>query len=124
MSRGSAILATAQEKGLEVFRSNLSGRHGCVGQQVFSGARERLVGVPRHLTGKDANLCKGAEIACAKPLLHLPSTQWRRFTCRWFSTSAGTEWMLKDDERLIKLTLKGLIGLITVKGVSIPAKCR
>ena len=32
-----------------------------------------------------------------------------------FPPLAGTEWMLKDDERLIKLTLKGLIGPITVK---------
>ncbi len=35
---------------------------------------------------------------------------------------AGTEWMLKDDERLIKLTLKGLIGPITVKGVEYPGQ--
>ena len=30
--------------------------------------------------------------------------------------------MLKDEERLIKLTLKGLIGPITVKGVKYPGQ--
>ena len=35
---------------------------------------------------------------------------------------AGTEWMLKDDQCLIKLTLKGLIGPITVKGVKYPGQ--
>ena len=30
--------------------------------------------------------------------------------------------MLKDDERLINLTLKGLIGPITVKGVNYPGQ--
>ena len=90
--------------------------------RVFSGARERPVGVPRHLTGKDANLFrKGAEIYSREPAAPLPSTQWRRFTCRWIPPLAGTEWMLKDDERLIKLTLKGLIGF-TVKGVEYPGK--
>ena len=94
--------------------------------RVFSGARERPVGVPRHLTGKDANLFrKGAEIYsreahCAT--CHQPNGG--GLPAAGFPPLAGTEWMLKDDERLIKLTLKGLIGPITVKVWSIPAKCR
>ncbi|HCU86443.1 MAG TPA: dehydrogenase, partial [Verrucomicrobiales bacterium] len=92
--------------------------------KVFSGARERPVGVPRHLKGKDAALFrKGAEIYsreahCAT--CHQPNGG--GLPAAGFPPIAGTEWMLKDDERLIKLTLKGLIGPITVKGVKYPGQ--
>jgi mono/diheme cytochrome c family protein len=37
-----------------------------------------------------------------------------------FPPLAGSEWVLGDEERLIKLTLHGLIGPIEVKGVKYP----
>ena len=37
-----------------------------------------------------------------------------------FPPLAGTKWVLGDEERLIKLTLKGLMGPIEVKGKKYP----
>ena len=41
-------------------------------------------------------------------------------TAAGFPPLAGTKWVLGDEERLIKLTLKGLMGPIEVKGKKYP----
>ena len=41
-------------------------------------------------------------------------------TSSGFPPLAGTKWVLGDEERLIKLTLKGVMGPITVQGIDYP----
>jgi len=122
---GQTIVAAAQAKGVDKYSDQtFKAATAALDNKVFSGARERPVGVPRHLKGKDAALFrKGAEIYsreahCAT--CHQPNGG--GLPAAGFPPIAGTEWMLKDDERLIKLTLKGLIGPITVKGVKYPGQ--
>ena len=74
--------------------------------------------VPKHLKGNIANLFRqGAEIYSREAhcgTCHQPNGA--GLPAAGFPPLAGSEWVLKDEERLIKLTLKGLIDRSRSKG--------
>ncbi len=117
------VLTTAGEKGLDDY-SSLSHQFA---ENVFSGAtvesEESLrVRPPAHLTGKDGKLYSmGAEVyardahcgTCHQSNgMGLPEAG--------FPPLAGTKWVNGNPDRLIKLTLHGLMGPIEVKGQKYP----
>ena len=119
------ILEAAKAKGLDKYTEQThKASIAALENKVFAGARKRPVSVPRHLKGNDANLFRqGAEIYSREAhcgTCHQPNGA--GLPAAGFPPLAGSEWVLKDEERLIKLTLKGLIGPITVKGVKYPGQ--
>ena len=77
---------------------------------------------PKHLKKGDAALfVKGAEIYEREGFCgtcHQPDGE--GLVSAGFPPLAGSRWVTEQDERLIKLTLKGLMGPIEVKGKSYP----
>ena len=119
------ILASAKAKGLDKYSEEThKAAIAALDNKVFSGARERPVSVPKHLKGNIAKLFRqGAEIYSREAhcgTCHQPNGA--GLPAAGFPPLAGSEWVLEDEERLIKLTLKGLIGPITVKGVKYPGQ--
>ena len=119
------ILESAKSKGLDKYSEQThKAAIAALDNKVFSGARERPVSVPKHLKGNIANLFRqGAEIYSREAhcgTCHQPNGA--GLPAAGFPPLAGSEWVLEDEERLIKLTLKGLIGPITVKGVEYPGQ--
>ena len=118
---GRSVLAAVPESGMDKWM-----------QPVFKTASDVLNGqqieaepppvFETHLTGSaKEQFLRGAEVflrdghcgTChQKDGNGLPAAQ--------FPPLAGSEWVLGDEERLIKLTLHGLIGPIEVKGVKYP----
>ena len=75
----------------------------------------QLKGEARRLytLGKEVYHREGHCVTCHQPDgMGLPAAQ--------FPPLSGTEWVLGDQERLVKLTLHGLLGPIEVKGVKYP----
>ena len=77
-----------------------------------------------HLKGKDKEMfIKGKAIYekegyCAT--CHQPDG--KGLSASGFPPLAGTKWVLEDEERLIKLTLKGLLGPIEINGKKYPGQ--
>ena len=85
---------------------------------------EKMKEVQTTLEGADRDLyIKGAAIFAKEGFCstcHQPDGQ--GLESSGFPPLAGTRWVLGDEERLIKLTLKGLNGPITVKGKEYPGQ--
>ena len=91
------------------------------GHEVGGSTEDKLI---THLKGNDRKqYVKGKEIYeregyCAT--CHQPNG--RGLEASEFPPLNGSAWVLKDEERLIKLTLKGLLGPIVVKGKEYPGQ--
>ena len=115
------ILASAKAAGLDN-TPNKTQRQGrtAAPQQGFSGARERPVSVPKYLKGNIAKLFRqGAEIYSREAhcgTRHQPNGA--GLPAAGFPPLAGSEWVLKDEERLIKLTLALRPDRSQLKGLS------
>ncbi|MEM6916123.1 MAG: PVC-type heme-binding CxxCH protein, partial [Verrucomicrobiota bacterium] len=94
------------------------------GEPPKSEDKNLRVQPPKHLTGKDRNLyTKGAEIYAREA--HCGTchqSNGKGLPDAGFPPLAGTEWVNGDPERLIKLSLKGLIGPIEVLGKEYPGQ--
>jgi len=92
--------------------------------EILPGETKLRIDAPKHLTGKDKNLyTKGAEIYAREA--HCGTchqANGKGLPDAGFPPLAGTRWVNGDPERLIKLTLKGLIGPIEVLGKEYPGQ--
>ena len=123
--QGLAILAIAEAKGIDpTMKKSFE-----FAQNVFSGKEvqgevAKKVIAPKHLQKADAvRFTKGAEIYgreahCAT--CHQPDG--KGLPDSGFPPLSGTKWVQGDSNRLIKLTLKGLMGPIEVAGKKYPGQ--
>ena len=121
---GTAIVDEVRKKGVSAsYNSSLNYAEGALQNNLDTFVEEKhLVHAPEHLSLSEARLfMKGAEIyekegycgTCHQENgLGLPDAG--------FPPLADTMWVNGDNERLIKLTLKGLMGPIEVKGRQYP----
>jgi mono/diheme cytochrome c family protein len=118
-----ATLTIAEAKGIDkTSEQSFKAAMAVAKDEYFGGAKERPVSAPAHLKGKDGKLyvtgseVYGREAHCGT--CHqangagLPAAN--------FPPLNGSEWVNGDPERLIKLSLKGLLGPIEVKGKKYP----
>jgi len=120
---GEAILAVAEAHGIDdyMFVSSEHAKDALAGE-FLSDVNTNELKAPPHLKGGDAKrFIQGAEIYereghCAT--CHQPDG--KGLPDVGFPPLAGTKWALGDPERLIKLTLHGLMGPIEVQGKSYP----
>ncbi|GAB5561275.1 MAG: GDSL-type esterase/lipase family protein [Synoicihabitans sp.] len=121
---GEAILAAAESVGIDdhMFISFEHAKAALAGEFLPKAVREDELVAPAHLEGGDAKrFLLGAEIYereghCAT--CHQPDG--KGLPDVGFPPLAETQWAQGDPERLIKLTLKGLMGPIEVKGRAYP----
>lgn len=121
---GEAILAAAESVGIDdhMFISFAHAKAALAGEFLPKAVRGDELQAPAHLEGGDAKrFLQGAEIYereghCAT--CHQPDG--KGLPDVGFPPLADTQWALGDPDRLIKLTLKGLMGPIEVKGKAYP----
>lgn len=122
-SQGTQVLAVAGKNDIddhikqsfEVANAVFSGAH-------VEGETEKKVAAPKHLgKGDAARFQRGAEIYAREAhcgTCHQPDG--KGLPGSGFPPLADTEWVQGDPDRLIKLTLHGLMGPIEVAGVKYP----
>ncbi len=120
---GEAILAVAETHGIdETMLVSFEHAKAALAGEFLPAVDKEKLSAPAHLTGGDAKrYLQGAEIYgrdgyCAT--CHQPDGQ--GLPDVGFPPLAGTKWAQGDPERLIKLTLNGLMGPIEVNGKSYP----
>lgn len=117
------ILAIAQAKGIDKdTEQTFKAANAALEGTSLGGGDQRRIAAPKHLSKKDGQrYIKGAEVyereghcgTCHQANgAGLPAAQ--------FPPINGSEWVTGDPELLIKLSLKGLVGPITVKGQKYP----
>jgi mono/diheme cytochrome c family protein len=123
---GVEILAAAEAKGIDKgYRQTLDFAKGVLeNAPVVPAADDYKVSPPKHLSKKDAGLfVKGAEVYNREGhcvTCHQPNG--KGLPDSGFPPLAGTRWSTGDPDLLIKLTLKGLMGPIEVKGKTYPGQ--
>lgn len=120
---GEEVLAIAEAKGLDNYsKDSFEHAKAALGGQTLIVAEAPKVKIPAHLEGEDRRRFKhGAEIYHREAhcgTCHQPDGQ--GLPDVGFPPLADTKWATGDPERLIKLSLKGLMGPIEVKGKSYP----
>lgn len=121
---GETILTAAEAKGIDdhMFISFEHAKAALAGDFLPKAIREDELQAPKHLIDGDAKrFLQGAEIYereghCAT--CHQPDG--KGLPDVGFPPLVDTQWALGDPDRLIKLTLKGLMGPIEVKGKAYP----
>ena len=120
---GLEILSIAKAKGLDKY-SEASFKHAeaALAGRTLMIAEHKKAKAPAHLKGKDAKrFVVGAEIYHREA--HCGTchqNDGKGLPDAGFPPLAGTQWAVGDPERLIKLTLKGLMGPIEVQGKTYP----
>ena len=121
---GDAILAAAEAKGNDDFtkRSFSAAKAALSGENIGEGEKGLRIQPPKHLKGKDAKLyIAGAEIYNREAhcgTCHQANGQ--GLIAAQFPPLDGTKWVNGSEERLIKISLKGMMGPIEVKGTQYP----
>ena len=117
-SQGLAILDVAGEVGLDDWMNDTMKFARASLNDTDIDEKEELIKVPSHLMGADKELfLLGHEVYhrdahCAT----CHQDDGRGLEAGGFPPLNGTKWVMQNPDRLIKLTLKGMIGEITVKG--------
>lgn len=121
---GNAILAVAEAKGVDTYSEQaFKASKAVLSGEIIEDSDENLrIRPPGHLKGKDAKLyITGAEIYAREA--HCGTchqSNGKGLDAAGFPPLDGTKWVNGDPERLIKLSLKGLMGPIEVKGKQYP----
>ena len=122
---GLPIVAAAEAKGIDNYmKQSHDFAVGALEGAIGGGEEAVAVKPPAHLTGKVADqYVRGAEIYAREGhcgTCHQPDG--KGLPDAGFPPVAGTKWVLGDPERMIKLTLKGLVGPIEVAGKKYPGQ--
>ena len=121
---GQAIVATAEAKGVDKVTelTYKAAKAVLSGEVLPDGEGSLRIQAPKHLTGKDAKAyIKGAEIYAREA--HCGTchqANGKGLPAANFPPLDGTRWVNGSPERLIKLSMKGLMGPIEVKGKQLP----
>lgn len=122
-AQGLEVLEKVKATGVDAFmKESVKFAEGVFSGQAVEEEKAKRVRAPKHLAKAEARLfVKGAEIYAREgycATCHQANGE--GLPDAGFPPLAGTKWVLEDPERLIKLTLKGLMGPIEVKGKSYP----
>ncbi len=123
--RGLPVLEAAQAKGLDGYmQHSYDFALGALNDAPLAAPEVVEVKPPAHLSGADAErYVKGAEIyARDAHCITCHQADGKGLPISGFPPIAGTQWAGGDPERLIKLTLKGLMGPIEIDGVDYPGQ--
>ncbi len=121
---GLAILAIAEAKGIDKQseQSVKAAKAALTGSNIGEGEKTLRIQPPKHLKGKDAKLyITGAEIYGREAhcgTCHQANGQ--GLSAAGFPPLDATKWVNGNPDRLIKVSLKGLMGPMEVKGTSYP----
>lgn len=120
---GPGILEIAKSKGVDDYiKQSLEFAEGVFSGAAVKGEEKLRISAPGHLTKEEGNLFKhGAEIYAREG--HCGTCHQSNgggLPDAGFPPISGTKWAVGSSERLIKLTLNGLMGPIEVKGRSYP----
>lgn len=121
---GLAVLAKAEAKGIDDFiKQSFEASKSVLEGKIMADSDANLrIQAPKHLTGVDKKLyTQGAEIYNREA--HCGTchqANGKGLPDAGFPPLAGTMWATGDPERLIKLSLKGLMGPIEVLGKEYP----
>jgi len=123
--QGAAVLAIAKAKEVDSkMKDSFSFAEKIFSEEVVKGEEVPKVSAPVHLSKEDAiRFVKGAEIYAREAhctTCHQPDG--KGLPDAGFPPLSETKWALGDSERLIKLTLNGLMGPIEVKGKKYPGQ--
>jgi mono/diheme cytochrome c family protein len=123
---GEDILAAAEAKGIDkAHKQTFDFAKGVLENAPVPPAADRYkVAPPQHLSKKDAGLFrKGAEVFNREGhCVTCHQANGKGLPDSGFPPLAGTDWATGDPDRLIKLTLKGLMGPIEVQGKTYPGQ--
>jgi mono/diheme cytochrome c family protein/glucose/arabinose dehydrogenase len=123
--QGLAVLAIAEAKGIDsTMKQSFEFAQNVFSGKAVKGEVAKKVIAPKHLQKADAvRFVKGAEIYGREAhciTCHQPDG--KGLPDSGFPPLNGTEWAQGDSNRLIKLTLKGLMGPIEVAGKKYPGQ--
>ena len=123
--KGLAVLAIAEAKGIDpVMKQSFEFAENVFSGEVVKGEIARKVTAPKHLAKADAvRFVKGAEIYGREAhctTCHQPDG--KGLPDSGFPPLNGTKWVQGDSNRLIKLTLNGLMGPIEVANKKYPGQ--
>ena len=123
---GLEVLAAAEAKGIDkTLRQSFDFAKGALENAPAPSAADSVkVAAPKHLSNKDAGLfVKGAEVYNREGhCVTCHQANGKGLPDSGFPPLEGTVWVTGDPDRLIKLTLKGLMGPIEVKGKTYPGQ--
>ncbi len=122
---GVAVLTIAKAKGVDPYiEDSLKFAENVFAGTAVEGEKAEEVVVPKHLTGADAKLfTHGAEVYAREG--HCTTCHQANgmgLPDAGFPPIAETKWVTENPDRLIKLSLNGLMGPIEVKGKSYPGQ--
>lgn len=121
---GRKVLAAAEAKGIDDFQKQTFEAATAVfsGELMIKHNKNLRIQPPKHLSKADGQLfTKGAEIYAREA--HCGTchqSNGKGLPAAGFPPIDGTEWVNGSPERLIKLSLKGLMGPIEIDGVAYP----
>jgi glucose/arabinose dehydrogenase/mono/diheme cytochrome c family protein len=124
-SAGLPIIEAAKAKGLGKYsQQSYDFALGTLNQSTVPPREADPVVAPKHLTGAAAKLyVQGGEIYGREAhCTTCHQVDGKGLPDSGFPPVAGTKWTLGDPDRLIKLTLKGLMGPIEVEGKTYPGQ--
>jgi len=122
---GLQVLAAAEAQGIDkAHKQTFDFAKGVLQNAPAPPADRSKVAVPKHLSTKDARLfVKGAEVFSREGhCVTCHQSDGQGLPDSGFPPLAGTDWVTGDSDRLIKLTLKGLMGPIEVRGKTYPGQ--
>ena len=122
---GLQVLAAAEAQGIDkAHKQTFDFAKGVLQNAPAPPADRSKVAVPKHLSTKDARLfVKGAEVFSREGhCVTCHQSDGQGLPDSGFPPLASTDWVTGDSDRLIKLTLKGLMGPIEVKGKTYPGQ--
>jgi mono/diheme cytochrome c family protein/glucose/arabinose dehydrogenase len=122
---GQAVLAIAKAKNVDSYmEESLKFADGVFSGKAVEGEKTKLVRAPKHLAKDDArSYVKGAEIYSRDAhCMTCHQANGQGLPDAGFPPLAGTKWVVEDPDRLIKLSLKGLMGPIEVRGKTYPGQ--
>lgn len=123
--QGAAVLAIAKAKEVDSkMKDSFSFAEKIFSEEVVKGEEVPKVSAPAHLAKEDAiRFVKGAEIYAREAhCTTCHQSDGKGLPDAGFPPLSETKWALGDPERLIKLTLNGLMGPIEVKGKKYPGQ--
>ncbi len=121
--QGLAVLEQVKSKEVDAFlKQSVQFADGVFSGQAVKEEKAERVRAPKHLAKGDARrFVKGAEVYAREgycATCHQGNGE--GLPDAGFPPLAGTKWVLGDPDRMIKLSLKGLMGPIEVKGKKYP----
>jgi mono/diheme cytochrome c family protein len=123
-AQGQAVVTIAEAKGVDkTSELTFKAAKAVLSGKILPDGEDSLrIQAPKHLTGKDAKAyIEGAEIYAREAhcgTCHQANGQ--GLPAAGFPPLNGTKWVNGSPERLIKLSMKGLMGPIEVKGKQLP----